>query len=67
MCVDLGGEADGADDEQGTVQHEHGCARGEAGAVPGHRDAFHGQPQSETSADTRTPKHRVCNTVPGFV
>lgn len=46
-CCGAGGEADGADNEQGIVQHEHGGARGEAGAVPRHRDALHGQPQSE--------------------
>ena len=64
VVIGAGGEAHGADNEQGIVQHEHGGARGEAGAVPRHRDALHRQPQSEpyTStyhsmyhAPTRTP------------
>ena len=40
-----GGEANGADHGQGTVQHEHGGARREARPVPGHGDAVHGRPQ----------------------
>lgn len=40
-----GGQANGADHEQGVVQHEHGRARREAGTVSRHGDAFDGQPQ----------------------
>ena len=34
--IGTGGEANGADDGQRTVQHEHGGAGGKAGPVPGH-------------------------------
>lgn len=42
MVDAAGGKADGAIDEQGTLQHEHGGAGGKAGAVPRHGVPFNG-------------------------